>query len=340
MTISPIASFLGSLSTSSGSSIFSTLASAPSTAQFDAILQNQQVTLTKNRIFNGAAERLQYIQSGVLEPSSDWEKIGGYLAATGQPFVVTLDSSGAVEITRQSDSDLSRFSVQQQKQLAVAFEELSELSAKVQGNAQNQKLIDNLEGAGVVLEGMRLGKLQPQSDWERQAKILAATGTPFKMVLNGDGELAVLDQTKSVQPEVPIYQKRILQQAVVDFQQAKSQGYGTTSWQNEALALANNGIAFYLDIDATTNQIQVKSNTDSDVVPDFLREAPYPDLKLDTQWKQDAADLIKDGKGFFLDFDTTGKIVVKENTGPNIIKYNQPKNELPASAAALISLLA
>lgn len=340
MTISPIAGLLSSFSSSSGSSIFGTLANAPSTAQFDSILKNQEVQLTKNRIFNGAAQRLQYIQDGSLSPSADWEQVGGYLAATGEPFVVTLDDKGAVQITRQSESDLSRFNVQQQKRLAEAFGELAELNGKVQANAKNQKLVNSLEGAGVVLEGIREGQLEPQSEWEMAARRLATTGSPFKIVLNSKGELSVLDQTTTALPDVPAYQQPMLRTAVSQLQQAQRQGYGTTVWQNEALSLSERGIGFFLDIDPTTNEILVKANTASNVVPDFLKQAPYPDLKLDSQWKRDAASLIQEGKGFYLDFDTTGQIVAKENTGPNIIKYNQPKNEQPASAALLISMLA
>lgn len=340
MAISPIASLLSSFSTSSGSSIFSTLTNAPTTAQFDSILKNQEVQLTKNRIFNGAAERLQYIQSGELSPSADWEKLGGYFAATGQPFVVTLSDSGAVEVTRQSDSDLSKFSAAQQKSLAKAFSELSDLSAKVQANAKNDTMLKNLEGASVVIEGIREGQLTAESAWEMEASRLALVGSPFKIVLDGNGELSVLDQTSSDLPGVADYQQSMLHTAVAQLQQAKQQGYGTTAWQNEALAYVDSGIGFYLDIDSTTNQIEVKPNTASNIVPDFLKEAPYPNLNLDAQWKRDAADLIKAGKGFYLDFDTTGQIVAKENTGPNIIKYNQPKNEISAASALLVSMLA
>ncbi len=342
MSISGVAGLLSTFSSSSGSSVFGTLASAPTTAVFDSILQNQKVELTRNRIFNEVGLRLQYIREGTLAPDADWEKIAGFFAATGQPFAVSLNDKGQVEIAHQADSDLGRFTADQQRRLKIAFDELAGLAGKVQANAQNRTLVEKLEGAGVVLEGIRSGQLAAAPGWETEASHLAARKTPFKVVLDGKGELSVLDQSRTDLPEVPDYQKPLLRAAIAELKQVISTDTGTKDWHFEALSLAGFGIGFHLDIDRTTGRILVKTQTGSDIVPDFLREDPYPDLDrgLDAQWKRDAAALIEAGKGFFLDFDPAGRMVVKENAGPNIIQYNQPKNILPASAALLVSMLA
>lgn len=307
----------------------------------DQLLQNQKVDKQRNNIMTEVANRLTYIQEGRLEPTSEWEQVSAYAMETGQPLVVGINDKGKVEAVPQGDADLSRYTPAQQAQLYEAIDQVSEISAKVRGNRENEKLIAKLEGANTVVTGIMTGALVPEAQWEHDAQRLMNTKTPFKIALNNKGELMVQDQTTADMSDLPINQQKLLRSAASGLRTAIQTGNYTQLWQAEAKSYMDSKVSIHLEIDKATNQIQVKPNEGDNVVPKFLRDVPYPDIGADAPWKETAAQMIQDNKPFFLDFDQGGQLTVKEATAPNLIRYASPRNTYSQfSAGAVMSIIA
>ncbi|MBI1206630.1 MAG: hypothetical protein GC191_04990 [Azospirillum sp.] len=330
----------------SGSALFAAITPTGGSVT-DSALNNQQIQLQKNNILTQASARLDYILSGQLEAKSDWEKIGAYYTKTGQPFILELNSRGQIQASGQADpaSDLSRFSPQEQAKLLEATDQLSVVMSKVEANTKNNKLIDNLEGSTVLLDALSLGTT-PKSDWERQALNLMQTKTPFRMILNSAGELAVQDQTKATFSDYPPFQRNLLLKAAATIRTAIQTGVGYNpsapgnQYQLDAKQYADAGQNFYLDIDPVHNTIIAKKNLSSNVVPSFLRQPPYADVGDDASWKEDAIAFQKAGRAFHLDISNSGQITAKENTAVNLVNYTRPRYGLSTTAPAILSLLA
>ncbi|MEI7610949.1 MAG: hypothetical protein WCJ64_26490, partial [Rhodospirillaceae bacterium] len=69
------------------------------------ITQNQAIQKQKNNIYKTIADRINAVATGQITPKADWEKLGGYYAANGTPFVISLDSKGQPSITPQNQMD-------------------------------------------------------------------------------------------------------------------------------------------------------------------------------------------------------------------------------------------
>jgi hypothetical protein len=62
-------------------------------------------------------------------------------------------------------------------------------------------------------------------------------------------------------------------------------------------------------------------------VPAFLQTTPYPNIGADTPWLQQAATLIQQGTGFYLDIGSNGQVIVRQNNGHGINTFNQPRSQ-------------
>lgn len=350
-----IGSLLGGLGGAS-SSLFSAISGGGSSTSSDGLLnaisggsgQNinqllnqQQYNQKRNGILTEVANRMGYIRSGQLEPSSDWEKVAAYAMETGQPMVASLNDKGQVEATPQADSDLSRFNPMQQKLLYEAMDQVSEMSAKIRGNKENDKLINKLENANDLIQAFSSGLMAPKASWETEANLLMTMKTPFTIALDNKGEIMIQDQTTADFGSMPIEQQKILRKAATDVRTALQTGNYNALWQADAKTFADSNVSFHLEVDSITHAISAVENKGSNIVPAFLREAPYPNIGDDTPWKKEAAQMIKDGKPFFLDFDQTGKLAIKEATAPNLIKYSSPQKSYgqfnPGSVMSIIA---
>lgn len=306
-----------------------------------SLTRQQKTDQARNRMYSEAALRMSYMQQGRYDPVADWEKVASYAMQTGQPVTVSLNSQGRLEAVTQADSDLSRFSVAQQKQLSQAFSDLQEVAGKIKANKTNDTWVQTLEGANTVLNGIASGALSAQSDWERTGSSLLATGTPFKIALDDKGQITIKEQSLELAPDLPIESQLKLRDAAQGLSQTLSSGLVTEVWEADAKSMFEAGVGFYLDIDPVTQEISAKENSGTNIVPKFLRDPPYPDIGADTKWKQTAASLIQDGKPFFLDFDQGGHITAKEATAANLIQYNKPVNQIGSLGnGAVLSLLA
>jgi hypothetical protein len=152
--------------------------------------------------------------------------------------------------------------------------------------------------------------------------------------------------------DLPLDQQKVLRDAVAQLPGVQgANGTVTTQWQADAKAFSDAGVPFYLDVDPTsldygpmtdnygyvkvdggghvmynkgTPSIVVKENSAENITPAFLKDAPFANIGANTPMLKKAAQMIQDGKPYFLDFDSTGRLTVKDTSAQNLIKYNTP----------------
>lgn len=309
----------------------------------DAIINQGKIETSKTNIFTNAATRLAAMTSGQYTGTADWEVSASYLSKTGQPFFVSIDAeTGGVVVTRQRDSDLENYTQVQKERLTAAMDKLDGLVVKQNANLTNQGLVTTLENAAYDLEQIGTRAQTPTESWQFSANILRQSMVPFKLALDADGNITTLDQTKGQYgDDVTPAEKLRLQEIVAQWQEAVSTGIYTEMWQIEAKTSADLGESFYFDVDAAGDPV-IRQNTAANVVPEFLKEDPYPDLGADAQWQQDALAFAASGTAFFLDIDPqTQAVVAKELTAQNIITWNKgPAWQQAGQVGAIVSLFA
>jgi hypothetical protein len=101
------------------------------------------------------------------------------------------------------------------------------------------------------------------------------------------------------------------------------------------------GHSGHLTLDAGGSP-QFKENTVDNVVPQFLKDDPYPNLDRGVEpYQKQALDLFKAGKPFMLDIDqATQQVVAREVTQISVQNYNKPPSYQNSAAGAVLSLLA
>jgi len=327
LTVLGYASQLSSESATGGSGgVFGAIASSTGGNSIQNILNTEKTQQSRTGFFNNVANYLKALQTGQIQPSGTWQTDAAYLQQTGQPFVVTADSKGQVQVQLESQADLSKYTPAQQRILQTALSAVSDMAQKIQANAQNQSWIDSLNNVEPTLLAIHAGDVPPEQGWQTQAASLAATGVPFKVGLDSHGNLTVENQFEGQFPDVPVSEQSTLAKAIGQLQHAFSTGIAANAWEAEAITYAQEGQDYYLDVDQTTGNILVKTNSGGNIVPDFLNTPPYANIGADTPWLQHAASLIQSGTGFYLDIGGNGQIIVRQNDGHGINLFNQPRN--------------
>ena len=245
------------------------------------ILQGQGVQTQKNNIYKTIADRIGAIAAGHLQPNADWEKLAGYYAGTGVPFVVSLDSKGQPAITQQSQMDASRFSATQKNTLANALDTLTTLAPEVQANTNYTNLQNQWTSIGVNLVDIKNHNLVPSQPWQQQASTIMSINHPISYSLAPDGTVSVQDQTTSTFQDQPpairsvlLKASRIAADAVsstVAYNQDIANGvqppaalqskldqYSQFSWVNQASSYVSMGVPYTLGVD--TKQIDTSVN--------------------------------------------------------------------------------
>ncbi len=332
-----IAKSLSSDSTSTG------LTKEVTKESLDAIINQGKIEASKTSIYTNAAARIAAMTAGTYTGTADWEVSASYLAKTGQPFFVSIDSStGGVTVTRQRDSDLENYNQAQKDRLAAAMDQLDQLVVKQNANLTNEALKTKLQTAADDYQQIENYGSAATESWQYSANVMRSNMVPFKLALDADGNVTTLDQTKGQYgDDVDAVKKLKLQNIVSQWQDAVSTGIYTELWQVEAKSAADLGDSFYFDLDNAGN-IKVQSNTADNVTPDFLNEDPYPKLGADAQWQKDALAFAKAGTAFYLDIDPqTQGIVAKELTAQNIITWNKgPAWQQTDQVGAIVSMFA
>jgi hypothetical protein len=307
-----------------------------------SILNQQKVTSQTNSIYTNVANRLTAMQNGQYQAQADWEKVADYAMQTGQPVAISLDSKGQVQALPQSQADLSKYSTAQQNQLYQAMNDISTMASKIQGNKKNDTMVADLNGAAADLSNVATGQLAAQSQWESQGQMLMAIHHPFTISLDSNGNLQVQDQVTSSMDNLPANQQTLLRSALETIPSMIANGTPSTSWQADAESYDQNAIPYYLSIDPITNQISAKEDSGQNITPSFMNTEPYPDIGDNTPLLKTVASYIQSDTPYFLDFDATGKIVAKQATAQNLIKYNTPATATaqPLTAGSILSLYA
>jgi hypothetical protein len=314
------------------------VASTVTKQSLDNIINQGAIERSKNNVLTIASNRLNAFSTGQLTPKDEWEVSGAYLAKTGQPFFVSIGSKGLPEITRMRDSDLSKYNLTQQNKLTTALDQLDQLVIKQNANQTNQGMRMQLENAAKQLSRQQNGLDQATDDFFIKAKNLTTNLVPFKLGLDSSGKLVLGDQTKATFMDERADRRTVLQQAVSDWNDAVTSEIYIQPWQNEAKTLADLGKSFYFDVD-NLGAVQVKENTVENVVPQFLKEDPYPNLGASTKWQKDALAFAAAGTPFFLDIDgATQSVVAKQVTPQNLISFAKPPF-YQQQAGAIVSLL-
>ncbi|WP_112145708.1 hypothetical protein [Paramagnetospirillum kuznetsovii] len=325
-----------------------------------SILQQQQIDSTKLGIYANAAQRIDYIQQGQLEPTSDWEKIVGYAMNKGLPSVVFIDTDGSVQAQLQSEADLSKYNLSQQSALLDNMIQIETMAQKIQANATNDSWVKKLAGASndVYMVANLVLQLQDSTpnNWEQTAVLLATNGQPQKISLDTNGDLQAFDQRYDpANADLPEGYRTKLMDAIAllqsDFalmdagevqRSALPLPYGTAfdPFESDAYNMAKSKIPYYLEVDTITGVISAKENSADNITPDFLKTAPYPDVGDDTDTLKQVATFIEANKPYFLDIDTTGKVVAKDMTTLNLTNYNKAKATSTTGTGSILSLFA
>ena len=314
----------GSSTTTNSVNVLSALpgGGGSSGSSIQSILNQQKVTAQTNSIYANVAAHVTALQNGQIQPTNDWEKVTDYAAQTGQPVVITLDSKGQVQALPQSQADLSKYNIDQQQQIQQAISDVSTMAQKIQANAKNTTWLNDLAGAANDLSLIHSDALQAQSSWEQQGSLLMTEHQPFKISLDSTGNLQITEQATDPMTDLSPNQQKLLRAAVQTIPKMIRSDTPTTSWQIDAQSYDKSGTPYYLDIDPVTNQISAKENSAANITPDFMKTPPYPDIGDKTPLLKQAAAFIQKKQAFFLDIDTTGKVVAKALTATNLQKYN------------------
>ncbi|MEI6558766.1 MAG: hypothetical protein WCO00_10190 [Rhodospirillaceae bacterium] len=260
-------------STSPTISALGVSASSGNAAQsIQQLTRNQSIQTQRNNIYRIISDRINAVATGQLEPSADWEKLGGYYAATGKPFVISLDTKGQPVITPQEQMDASRYSVSQRTKLGQAVSSLLDLAPQVQANTDHDNLKNQWDSISVNLVDIKNNNLIPTTAWQQQASTIMMLNHPISFSLDSSGTVAVQDQTVSTfqdkDPQVrdalikasrmaadavstDLSYNKYLAQGLTPPQalQEKQTKYSQYGWVQEASSYAALGIPFTLDAD-------------------------------------------------------------------------------------------
>jgi hypothetical protein len=324
------------------------------------IVRDQQVQAQKNNFLRNAADAVAAVASGSLEPSLDWMKLGGYYAAKGMPFTISLDSSGQLQVTDQVHGDFSKYSADRQEKLIGALQKLQTLTPKVQADNDRKSLLNTWDSVPVLLTSDIGGAGTPETPWELQALTLFRQNVPFTYSIDSKGDVVIQDQrVPQVDDDTPPHVQSATRKAAAVLQQAFAvdkryndaldqiskgtitslpaglyqewNNYQKNTWIDDAVKYKKLGVPYYLEVDPVmTSSISVKPLTKLPI-PDRIATPTYSQSELaggKDPWLKDAADFIASGTGFMLDFDQTGNVVAKQLSAENVIRYNNPVTPL------------
>lgn len=307
--------------------------------QIKATLDAAKVQQSFQQYYAGIANQLEGIRQGVVKPTEDWELTAGFYQAQGTPFRVTVED-GKPKITAQADDEMTGRSVVQKRQLQAAIASLDGLFQQYDDQQTKFSLNYKLAEASDRLNQMQNFYSPPSANWEFEARRLYKSGTPMQIALDAKGNVTVLDQTKDLFTDRSVADRKKLQQAMSDWKQIQAGTKTATElWQFEALGNKSEGSDFYIDLD-DAGKIDIKRNNYQNIVPDFLKIENIEDVKTTARWQNDALEMYKNGKGFYLDFLGTN-IVVKENNYINISGLTDPTRFMNNNAqmTGLLNLL-
>jgi len=323
-----------------------------------SILHKQDVTSSTNGIYVSVGQHIDAIQQGTYTAQTDWEKAVAVAMSKGRPVMASIDKSGQIQADYQENTDLvTKYGAQRAQLITQAISDVQTVAGKIQANKNFDSMVTELNSAETDLTGVYTAAITAQSstanDWEQQGVLLMQQNKPMVISLDTKGNLTVTDQSLSDMSDLPEPQQELLQAAVEHIPDVIASGnvdmvptdrdptvVQPANWQLDAINFASQGIPYYLSIDVGTNQISANEASGANIMPDFLKTKPFPDIGANTPALQQAAQFIQDGKAFFMDFDQTGQTVIpKELNATNMIKYNTAATSSASSTLGTGSIL-
>jgi hypothetical protein len=298
-------------------------------AKIQQTLDQAKLDANRQQIMASAELRIRGIAQGTIQPRSEWEKVAGFLAITGQPFTYSVDNRGQVQVQPQSRDDLSFVPNSQRRQMSAALQRLDEVRQQVDTVNTKTALRTRLQIAVA-----RLGDLErfapPQEQWERDFQTIRSTGRPVMVGLGPEGDVRAINQLQSGFDYVEDPSKRaILQQAGRELENIlNGSASATKGWQYQALGNKVSGDDYFLDVDQN-NEIVVRRNQqkrggssvlplfqqtgerDYHIIPEFLKPSREDTRIFKADWERQAAELFQAKRPFHLEL-VGDRVVVRE----------------------------
>lgn len=314
---------------------------APSNAALNirATLDAAGAKANAQQIIRSSLLRLQGVAQEVIQPGSEFEKVGGFLTLTGQPFKVIQDERGQLTAIAQSESDLREYTPSQQAQIRTALTELDDLISKQDLQDTKSDLLAEISFGAVRVAEMNQLFSPPQELWEMQFQNFKATGKPVKVALDANGQLQAVDilnhdftEIENVNDRLKLVQARDQLAAILDGTQG-----ATELWQFEALGNKLAGDDYFIDLD-DNGDVVIRRNEPEFITPDFLTEEQA--VETTAPWQEDALRLYNERKGFFFDFNrATQELEVVEISFASVSGITNPLSGLGDVQASLVSLI-
>lgn len=294
----------------------------------------------RQQMIASAVNRLRGVAEGIIDPSSDWERVGGFLQITGQPFTLSIGDKGEIQVQAQAESDLAEYTPRQQKMMRAAIDRMNELVQQVDFEDKKTELRGELAFAMLRVEEMK--RFSPaEAFWEKQFQTLQAAGRPVKIALDAEGQVKALDQLNHDFSEIEdLDDRRKLLNARNELQDILSGAKpASKGWHFTALGNKLSGEDYFLALDES-GQVTVNRNNISTVTPAFL-EADPDGPETQAKWEEEALALYNNRRGFRFDFSPDGQtLVVKENTFQSLTQGVDIQAGEERIRSALVSLLA
>jgi len=294
----------------------------------------------RKQIIGSALLRLRGIQEGIIPPGAEWETVGGFLQATGQPFTIGLDERGQIAVQAQSESDLLNFTPRQQEAIREATTQMKDLVKGADFEDTKRGLRAELAFGILRIEEMKAYS-PPEEFWEKQFSSYAEMGRPVKLALDGEGNKIALDQlTHDFSDVEDLGDRRKLLNAMSDLKDIISGDKGATEiWHFAALGNRVDGSDYFLDLD-DAGDVVVQRNKITTVTPDFL-DADANNPEVTAPWQEEALRLYGEGKSFQFGFEADGQTLkVIENNVLNLTRDDEIAAGQGRIRDALVSLLA
>ncbi len=293
-----------------------------------AILDNAGAEAGKQTIIRSVLNRLEGIRQNVIEPEAKWEKTGGYLMLTGQPFKINVSNRGEISIDAQIESGMPEYADTQKKWVLDAIEAMSPLYEKVDLADKKADLRQKIQMA--VLQSVQLDNHYPAIEqWEKDYNFYKKLGIPAKIHLDSKGELKMVNQFETDFSDIEDDGERTeLQTAARRLKNIKDGVVAANKpWEYLAVAYMKDHDDFFLYIN-DDGDVDLSRNKDSDkLIPKFLLASDADKVKPEEKWQQQALDLYAQKKAFYFDFDHAGKIKAVENTFLSVSGILSPSNK-------------
>ena len=301
-------------------------------------------------IYSSALNRLEGIRQGIVEPNpnNEWEVVGAYLSQTGQPFKLQIGSDGRLNVEAQAESSLNGYSQAQKMGIMSAIQQFDEIAQQVDFESTKKSMLSKFDYAYVKLVGME-NYFPPEEQWEKDFQLYKNMGQPVQISLNADGELIALNQLQHDFSDVEDDDDRAkLLRARDDLNNILAgRKTASESWHYLALGNKTDGDDYLItlndagEIEIRNNMHRSKPTADKNldhIVPKFLKEDS--EIKYTSDWQEQAANLYRQQKPFYFDFDNSGtKLVAREIDLIHAMGLHKPVDRSDLIIQAQVSML-